>query len=243
MKIGIIAASGLLLLAAVRSVFISGITNNNTFFFAGLALCVFVYGWFFDKLGKMRWLTATIISMFGAVIAFSVFLGIYGSRQTATYDEDFVIVLGAGVRDGEPQPPLRRRLEAAVRYSEENPSAIIIVSGGQGHSEPQSESYVMKQFLVDAGVSPERIRKEYNSTSTYENMLYSMELIARYTEPGQSPSVALITNDFHMFRSMSFARSMGFDARSYPAPTPFGAIWFMYPREVAATVKMWLIGR
>ena len=242
MKITILAVAVLVSLAAVRSAILSGLFSNNTLFFTGIALCIFVYGWFFDKLKKMRWLTISIISMFISFIAFSGFLAFYGNRQTATYDEDFVIVLGAGVRQGRIMPALQRRLEAAVRYHERNPYAIIIVSGGQGYREPYSESYVMARFLIEAGVPVDQILMEASSTSTFTNMLYSRDVLELYAEPGANPTVAVITNDFHMFRSISFAHMMGFDARSYPAPTPFLSKWTMYPREVAATIKMWVLG-
>ena len=242
MKIAILTVAFFVSLFAVRSAIISGLFSNNTLFFTGIALCVFIYGWFFDKLRKMRWLTISIISMFVSFIAFAGFLAFYGNRQSAAYDEEFVIVLGAGVRQGRIMPALRRRLEVAVRYHERNPYAVIIVSGGQGYREPYPESYVMARFLIEAGVPAEQILMEASSTSTFTNMLYSRDIIETYIEPGTNPTIAVITNDFHMFRSVSFARRMGFDARSYPAPTPFFSKWTMYPREVAATIKMWVIG-
>ena len=171
MKITILAVAALAALFAVRSAIINGMFSNNSLFFTGIAICFFVYGWFFDKLKKMRWLTITIISMFVSFIVFAAFLAFYGNRQTATYDEDFVIVLGAGVRQGRIMPVLRRRLEAAVQYHERNPYAVIIVSGGQGYREPYPESYVMARFLVDAGVPADQILLEASSTSTFTNML------------------------------------------------------------------------
>ena len=242
MKITILAVAFLVSLFAVRTAIISGLFSNNTLFFTGIAACIFVYGWFFDKLRRMRWLTISIMSMFVSFIAFAGFLAFYGNRQTATYDEEFVIVLGAGVRQGRIMPALRRRLEVAVRYHERNPYAIIIVSGGQGYREPYPESYVMARFLIEAGVPADQIIMEASSTSTFTNMLYSRDILDMYAQPGTNPAIAVITNDFHMFRSVSFAHRMGFDARSYPAPTPFLSKWTMYPREVAATIKMWVLG-
>ena len=241
-KIMILAAAILVSLSAVRSAALNGIFSNNTLFYSGIAVSIFAYGWFFDKLKKMRWLTISIISMFVSFIAFTAFLFVYGNRQTATYDEEFVIVLGAGVRQGRIMPVLRRRLEAALRYHERNPYAIIIVSGGQGYREPYPESYVMARFLIEAGVPADQILIEASSTSTFTNMLYSRDILEMYIPPGMNPTIAIITNDFHIFRSMSFAYRMGFDARSYPAPTPLLSKWAAYPREVAATIKMWIIG-
>ena len=241
-KITIFALAVLASLIAVHSAIISGPFSNNTLFFSGIAACIIIYGWFFDKLKKKRWLTISIVSLFVSFFAFAGFLAVYGNRQTATYDEEFVIVLGAGVRQGRILPTLRRRLEAALRYHELNPYAIIIVSGGQGYREPYPESYVMARFLIEAGIPEDQILIEANSTSTFTNMLYSRDILKIYVRSDTNPTIAVITNDFHMFRSVSFANKMGFDARSFPAPTPFFSKWTMYPREVAATIKMWIIG-
>ena len=48
---------------------------------------------------------------------------------------DYVVVLGAHVRPEGPSRALRLRLERALTYARENPSAILIVSGGQGDHE------------------------------------------------------------------------------------------------------------
>ena len=242
MKIILLIIAALLSVTAIRSAFISGPFNNNTFFFAGLAAGVFVYGWFFGKLKKMRWLTITIISMFISLAGFAVFLAMYGNRTTALYNEEFVIVLGAGVRQGRIMPPLRMRLEMALKYHERNPNAIIVVSGGTGYGELHSESYVMANFLIAHGIPAGQIIKENYSTSTFENLLFTRMILERYTCFDARPTAVIITNRFHIFRGVSFANRMGFDARSYPAPTPRGSILSMYPREVAAVIKMWIIG-
>jgi len=46
-----------------------------------------------------------------------------------------------------------------------------------------------------------------------------------------------------MFRSSRFAAAYGMDATEFPASTPWRGMVFYYLREVAAVVKMWVIGR
>ena len=60
---------------------------------------------------------------------------------------DYIIVLGAQVRENGPSPVLKYRLDKAVEYLEENPDTICIVSGGQGKNEPWSEAEGMAQYL------------------------------------------------------------------------------------------------
>lgn len=242
LKFLILALSAVFFLATVRSVIISGPISNNSLFFAAISVCVFVYGLFFGTLKKIRPLTIAIVSMFVSLIGFTVFLAAYGSRSTATYEEEVIIVLGAGTRQGRVMPPLRRRLESAIRYHERNPDALIVVSGGLGYREQYSESYVMARFLMERGVPENRIIQEAYSTSTFENILFSREVLADYGLFWHGMPAAIVTNDFHVFRGVSFANTLGFDARSYPAPTPFRSVFLLYPREVAAVIKMWLIG-
>ena len=71
---------------------------------------------------------------------------------------DYIIVLGAQVRENGPSPVLKYRLDKAVEYLEENPDTICIVSGGQGKNEPWSEAQGMAQYLKTQGIDENRIR-------------------------------------------------------------------------------------
>ncbi|MCL2360596.1 MAG: YdcF family protein [Defluviitaleaceae bacterium] len=241
MRKTIILAGIITAIAAIRSVFISGATSNNALFLGGITVALGLYAWFFDRLKKMRWLNITIAILFVLILGFSGFLAVYGQRTTADFTEDVVIVLGAGILDGEPRPTLQSRLDQAVAYHQSNPDAIIIVSGGYGHGHDISEAEVMARYLVRHGVPPQQIILEDAAYSTYTNMSFSNSLLYEVFE-GPFRSV-IITSDFHMFRSGRFAQYQGIEATYYPASTPWTSIPFYYAREVAAIIKMWIIGR
>lgn len=152
---------------------------------------------------------------------------------------DRLVVLGAGLRpDGYPSETLRFRLEAALRYMDENPETTCIVSGGQGFGEPLTEADAMAEYLVARGMDESRITKEELSTTTAENVLNSSELI----EPGAS--VAVVTNDFHLYRALRIAEKNGLPgahglaARTNPLYLPHATL-----RECAAIVKDALVGK
>ena len=237
----ILAAGVLTAIAAIRSALQSGPTNNNTIFLTSITIAIGIYGWFFERLKKMRWLTITIAAMFISVLSFSAFLAIYGRRSTADYTEDVVIVLGGGIRRGEIRSTLRMRLNQALVYHRNNPAAYIIVTGGTGYGETISEAEAMARYLIYHGVPANQIILEDAAYSTYTNMSFSREMLDNHF--GDNPRVAVITSDFHIFRSARFARMQGFDATVYPAQTPLLGKPFYYVREVAAVVKMWVIGR
>ena len=110
-----------------------------------------------------------------------------------------------------------------------------------GHRAEVHDAYIMAQYLIDRGVDPQRIALEYSAYSTYTNMGYSLAIIQEYF--GYVPQVAVVTSNFHMYRSIRFARQVGMEAVMVPATVPWYSIPLAYVREVASVVKMWVIGR
>lgn len=155
------------------------------------------------------WLVGTLI-LEGFVIS--------GMNARTPQNLDYIIVLGAKVDGDQPSPALRRRLNAAIEYLNENPDTKVVVSGGKGDDEHLSEAACMQRELIAAGIAPERIFMEDQSTSTAENMAFSKKWI----DPDDS--VGLVTNNFHVFRSVKIAEKAGYTnvsglAAEYTGPT------------------------
>ena len=89
-------------------------------------------------------------------------------------DLDYIIVLGAQMKPAGPSAVLKFRLDAAYEYLTVNEGTICVVSGGQGSNEPCTEAEGMYQYLVEKGISPERILLEDQSTDTSENIAYKI---------------------------------------------------------------------
>lgn len=117
---------------------------------------------------------------------------------------DYLIVLGAQVRDSGPSIVLQYRLDAAFAYLEANPNTKCIVSGGRGPNEHASEASVMADYLIGRGINPKRIIREGASENTEQNIANSMALL----DPDYD-SVAIVTNNFHVFRGVGIARKAG----------------------------------
>ena len=131
---------------------------------------------------------------------------------------DYVVVLGAMVRDYGPSPSLQDRIDAAYDYLTENPEVIAVVSGGQGEDEPISEAQCMFDSLTAMGIAPERIWMEDKATSTWENLQFTLDLIEEKT--GIRPiKLGIISSEYHMLRSGMFADACGIDAVGIPAET------------------------
>jgi len=119
---------------------------------------------------------------------------------------DYIIVLGAQMKQAGPSAVLKFRLDAAYEYLTANEGTVCVVSGGQGSNEPCTEAEGMYRYLVEKGISPERILMEDKSTDTSENIAYSVQLIG-----GTDASVGIVTNNFHVFRGVMLARHAGFE--------------------------------
>ena len=146
-------------------------------------------------------------------------LVISGMRAQAPDNMDYLLVLGASVYQDGPSPALTRRINAVMDCLDRHPNAVIIASGGQGRSEPVSEARCIRDELVRRGVDPGRIVLEDQSTNTLENMRFSRKLIDR-----PDAAVAVVTNNYHVWRSLRLAERAGLTnvhgiAAEYTGPT------------------------
>ena len=171
--------------------------------FAGVFLAAgFACGLNLPQWVRVIWRTGLCIALTATVALMG--LVSTGMRQAQPAGLDYLIVLGAHVEADGPSPALRRRINAALDYLEENPETIIIASGGQGHDEPTTEAKCIRDELVKAGVPESQILMEDQSTSTAENMVFSKELIP------EGASVGFVTNNFHVYRALLLAKKTGY---------------------------------
>jgi len=177
------------------------------------------------------------------IVGFSVFALIegtiiYHANQKADSGMDYLIVLGAQVRGTRITKTLKKRLDTAVTYLQDNPETVAIVSGGQGTGEDISEAEAMKQYLLAQGIGEDKIKKEDKSTNTNENIRFSKDIIN-----DENAQVAIVTNGFHVFRAVGIARKQGIsEVQSLSAPSDSRLLINYYVREVFGVIKDKLVG-
>ena len=154
----------------------------------------------------------------------------------------YMVVLGAKVRNDGPSVSLMDRIRATAAYMEENPEVIAIVSGGRGEDEPKTEAKCMYEELVKLGIDPSRIWMEENATSTWENIQFSLDLVEQKT--GQRPEkIGLLSSEYHLFRAKMFARACGVEAAGIPARTSrLSQMINHFMREVAGVWHYIILG-
>ncbi|MBQ8814645.1 MAG: YdcF family protein [Lachnospiraceae bacterium] len=150
------------------------------------------------------WTTVGLVAVLAVIVGVSVISGMFARSDPK--DLDYVIVLGTRVDGDEPSNSLKYRLDKAIEYLEEDQDLLVIVSGGQSKGADLTEAYAMTSYLIDAGISPERITLENMAMSTRENLIFSDKAIK---DP--EARVGVITNSFHVYRAMALADKLGFD--------------------------------
>ena len=179
------------------------------------------------------------IGAMGALMAAGiVVIAVFGSRIAGAMGAkpepglDYVVVLGAQMRGTVPSRALRRRLDQAVAYAQENPDTKFVLSGGQGPDERISEAQCMYEYLTQKGVAADRLLLEDQSTSTEENLRFSDE---KYHL--KDKKVGVISNNFHIYRAVKFARAAGYESVSgIPASADLGMQPHNILREICALI-------
>lgn len=191
--------------------------------------------------GAFKRIKITVIALLCAEFALVCFTAMYGLTDNVDYHEDAVIVLGAAVRGDRITQPLKYRLDKAVEYYGKNKDAVIVVTGGQGLQESVTEASAMEKYLLNKGIPADKIIKEEKATSTNENMRFSKAILDKRFDGEYK--IAVITNNFHVYRGVSIAKIEGFENVTHMhADLHWYNLVPCYLRESLAILKMWVFG-
>lgn len=100
--------------------------------------------------------------------------------------------------DGTPKTEMIDRLVLAIGCAQKYPNAYILLTGGptaMGNSNA-TEADVMADWLIQHGVSKEKLIIENSSTMTFENAVFSYPII-RQDHP-QINKLAIVSSDYHI---------------------------------------------
>ena len=150
---------------------------------------------------------------------------------------DYILVLGSGLIGDKVPPLLASRLDEAMKqYKKWGQDAYIITSGGQGRGEFIAEAIAMKQYLIDQYKIPSaKILTEIQSTTTYENMLYSKKIIDK--KLGNARGI-IVTNNFHVLRASMYASKVGLKAVGVGSETAFYYMPNAFTREFIGILEV-----
>ena len=122
---------------------------------------------------------------------------------------DCIMVLGAGLWDGEPSPMLQERLDFGLKAYETGCADKLLMSGDHGREE-YDEVNKMKDVAIENGVLADNIFMDHAGFSTYESMYRARDVF-------QVEKMVIVTQKYHLYRAVYDARKLGIDAYGFAA--------------------------
>ena len=150
-----------------------------------------------------------------AVIGINAYMISYVSDYILTEEDlknnnfDCIMVLGAGLWDGEPSPMLQERLDFGIVAYETGCSDKLLMSGDHGREE-YDEVNKMKDVAIESGVTADNIFMDHAGFSTYESMYRARDVF-------QVEKMVIVTQKYHLYRAVYNARKLGIDAYGFAA--------------------------
>lgn len=145
-------------------------------------------------------------------------------------DIDCILILGAGAWGDRPSPLLGDRLDKGIELYEKKYAPKILMSGDHGQIE-YDEVNVMKDYALEKNIPSTDIFMDHAGFSTYESM-YRAKAIFKVKK------VIIVTQEYHLYRSLYIAKKLGLDAYGIPAEEMnYPGQYYRDAREVLARNK------
>lgn len=143
---------------------------------------------------------------------------------------DCIVVLGAGIRNNKPSPMLEDRLATAIELYNKKAAPKILVSGDHEYID-YDEVNVMKTYLIENNIPSEDIFMDHAGLSSYDSIYRTKKIF-------KANKVIIVTQKYHLYRSLYIAKSIDLKAdgvsatkREYMNQTKRDI------REIAARIK------
>ncbi len=151
-------------------------------------------------------------------------------------DYDCIMVLGAGVRGGQPSPILRDRLLRGYQLYAAGVAPKILLSGDH-HRLHYDEIAVMQSYMQAKGVPASDVFMDHAGLSTYQSMIRARRVFG-------VEKMIVVTQSFHLNRSLYLARQVGIEAIGVTAmPNSYRGKVYRNIREVLARTKDYFVGQ
>ncbi len=189
---------------------------------------------------KLLWKTVGLLALLAIIAAvipggwvhFRYQGAIYAMPETVP-SAPIAIVLGAAVRpDGEPSWMLAERVDAAVELYRIGKVQRILMTGD--NSTPDyDEVTAMKRYAVERGVPAERVNLDYAGFRTYDSSYRARAIFG-------IERAVLVTQGYHLPRSLYLANSLGIEAVGLKAGHDrYPRQEYYNLREAAADIVTW----
>ena len=172
----------------------------------------------------------------------AIYIFSHANRDTARASNAVLVLVARAYIDGRVNPCLAGRVRQGVKLVQNGSAKYLIVSGGRDVEDGRLESEAMAKLAVSYGLLPGQVIQEPKATSTYQNLLYSREIMrARGWN-----TVIIVSQAFHLPRAALTAEKLGLRFTVSPVvsdPCPASLLARAYLREPVALLAYWLLGR
>lgn len=168
---------------------------------------------------RLKKLFLIIIILVTTGIGLIYFLSFYVERSTrskvfnsieALPASHTVIILGASVHsDGKLSPVLQDRVDTGFRIYKQGKAKRFLLSG-DNREKDYDEVSAMRSYLLKKNVPSSHISTDPAGLNTYESM-------KRSSAEFQIPSAIVVTQAFHLPRTLFIANNLGLNYTGYPA--------------------------
>ncbi|MCR1933761.1 YdcF family protein [Clostridium tepidum] len=193
--------------------------------FLSLSLGIFIILWIFFTPNIIKGVTNPIVNgiiafitfvisyffMMMFIFAISAAINIYIPKRKKY---DYIIVLGSGLIGDRVPPLLASRIDKGIEIYKnqlkKGHTSKIIFTGAKGADEKISEGLAMWKYAKDKNIPAEHMIIEDKAINTYENLYNSKKLLEEdYKDFQREYSCIVVTNNFHLFRSLIWAKIVG----------------------------------
>ena len=156
---------------------------------------------------------------------------------TDEFSPEAIVVYGAGIYEDKPSPFLQERLDTAIELYKKGVAPKIIMSGD--HTGEHNEPKVMKNYAISQGVSSEDIFMDHHGYNSYATTIRAKEVF-------QVKRAVFVTHEYHLYRTLYIANSIGIDAVGVPCdshkhPNTTTPLWQL--REIFGRSKDYLLSK
>ncbi len=158
-----------------------------------------------------------LLLAFGTIFIWGLNFYILQATSSRTYQSisnlpaaHTVIILGASVHsDGKLSPILQDRVDTGLKLYRNGKVERFLLSG-DNRVEDYDEVSAMRNYLINLGVPEAHIFTDPAGIDTYDSMYRSQAVF-------EVPSAIVVTQNFHLPRTLFIAKNLGLDYRGYAA--------------------------
>lgn len=125
-------------------------------------------------------------------------------NKDITTNIDYIVVLGAGIRNNRPSPMLEDRLKTSIKLYNNGISDKIILTGDH-QSDDYDEVTVMLNYLLENNIPREDIILDNYGISTYDS-IYRLKYIYK------ASNIVIVTQKYHLYRALYIANKLDIEA-------------------------------